>query len=530
MKHAALYLFAIALSAVACTTSRSAKGLPARRSNESSRPSTTGHTTNSSQAQLDYIQNYKEAAIAEMYRSGIPASIKLAQALLESASGTSELAQRANNHFGIKCASSSWTGPTYQKKDDDKDEKGDLKESCFRRYNNVAESYADHTAFLRDPRKYNRYGFLFNLDRTDYKGWAKGLQSSGYATSRDYADRLIGLIERLRLYEYDQPGAGAGVDPVSNPGPNQVGTNRPRQIGDDPAGQPSRPAPDGGVVEVRQRVGRVNDVKVVLSQPGETLEDIARAYNLRTEQVVSYNDRGYAPRAPLPENTKVFIQNKKERYHGRTTFHYVREGQTMFEIAQQYGIELAALLKRNKLRRGQEPAVGEGIRLKGSPAKNEVITLRDTAVDPLPTAPAPPVRPGSVVADNDELFDVTQGGTSSGPTSSSNPNSTPQPNRPGGTTTSPARPATTGATYPPVDPTPATSPGGQPTTTTPGYPPANPTTTYPTRPASGEYYTVGRGDTLYSLARRFNTTVADLRRLNGLSNDAIQVGQQLRVR
>jgi hypothetical protein len=121
-------------------------------------------------AQLAYIEKYKDVAIAEMKRSGIPASIIMAQAMLESASGLSELSQKANNHFGLKCTSQ-WTGATFQRKDDDRDSAGSVVESCFRRYNNVAESYADHGEFIRDRRQSHRYGFLFELDRTDYKSW-----------------------------------------------------------------------------------------------------------------------------------------------------------------------------------------------------------------------------------------------------------------------------------------------------------------------------------------------------------------------
>ncbi len=117
------------------------------------------YKSNSRAAQLDYIQKYNEVAVVEMNRSGIPASIILAQALLESGSGLSEVARKANNHFGIKCTNQ-WTGATFRKKDDDRDSTGSLVESCFRRYNNVAESYADHGDFIRDPRSSYRYGFL----------------------------------------------------------------------------------------------------------------------------------------------------------------------------------------------------------------------------------------------------------------------------------------------------------------------------------------------------------------------------------
>jgi flagellum-specific peptidoglycan hydrolase FlgJ len=152
--------------------------------------------------QEDYIKKYKKVAVAEMNRGGIPASIILAQAMLESASGSSELARKANNHFGLKCTDE-WTGGTFRSKDDERNPNGSLVDSCFRRYNNVAESYADHSEFIS---QYRRYGFLFNLDRTDYKGWARGLQSAGYATSPQYSHGLIELIERHRLYQYDRAG------------------------------------------------------------------------------------------------------------------------------------------------------------------------------------------------------------------------------------------------------------------------------------------------------------------------------------
>ena len=146
-----------------------------------------------------YIERYQELAIAEMVRSGIPASIKLAQALHESQSGTSPLAQQANNHFGIKCKSW-WTGEKYFHKDDDFNRKGELIKSCFRSYNSVVESYLDHTDFLMYR---SRYESLFDIPRTDYKTWARQLQQLGYATDPNYANKLIRLIESLELYKYD---------------------------------------------------------------------------------------------------------------------------------------------------------------------------------------------------------------------------------------------------------------------------------------------------------------------------------------
>ncbi len=146
-----------------------------------------------------YVQTYKDVAIIEMHRRGVPASIKLAQAILESRSGTSTFALSSNNHFGIKCKKH-WQGETYYQKDDDKDEQGNLLESCFRSYDRVLESYVDHSNFLAQRENYTS---LFFLSRTDYKGWAHGLKRCGYATDPQYAEKLISIIEREDLAQYD---------------------------------------------------------------------------------------------------------------------------------------------------------------------------------------------------------------------------------------------------------------------------------------------------------------------------------------
>lgn len=150
-------------------------------------------------AQLEYIETYKEIAIAEMHRTGIPASITLGQAVHESQWGTSWLASNSNNHFGIKCKSY-WKGMTFYHKDDDYDKNNNLIESCFRKYDTVLESYVDRSNFLKES---SRYAELFTYERNDYKSWARGLQNCGYATDSNYANSLIRIIEELDLYEYD---------------------------------------------------------------------------------------------------------------------------------------------------------------------------------------------------------------------------------------------------------------------------------------------------------------------------------------
>ncbi len=149
---------------------------------------------------LDYINEYKDIAIAEMYRTGIPASIILAQGLLESQAGTSDLAKNANNHFGIKCKSY-WQGNTYFHKDDDYDKNGNLIKSCFRYYDSPIESYVDHSNFLMQSPNYSG---LFELPKEDFAAWAWGLKKSGYATDKSYAVKLIKLIQEFELYKYDK--------------------------------------------------------------------------------------------------------------------------------------------------------------------------------------------------------------------------------------------------------------------------------------------------------------------------------------
>jgi len=146
-----------------------------------------------------YIEDHKDLAVVEMHRKGIPASIKLAQAILESGSGTSSFALSTNNHFGIKCKSY-WKGNTYYHHDDDYNDNGELMKSCFRSYERVSDSYVDHSNFISGR---SHYAPLFFLEREDYKGWARGLQKYGYATDSQYAKKLISIIEREKLYHYD---------------------------------------------------------------------------------------------------------------------------------------------------------------------------------------------------------------------------------------------------------------------------------------------------------------------------------------
>lgn len=534
-------LFAVLLGLASCDTFRPA-GTP-RGTAPNSKVAPAMYT--SSDRNVDYVTNFKNSAIMEMERGGVPASIILAQGILESGAGSSDLAQSANNHFGIKC-SSNWNGSTYYKKDDDRDASGNLKESCFRKYKDVSESFHDHAEFLRDPKKYNRYGFLFNLSKTDYKGWARGLQSAGYATNPTYSDQLVNLIERYELYKYDQQ-ASAGTPPGTGTNPNGTPT------------QPSLPVitPNGPEVPAAQRIGRVNDVKVVLSRNGESLSDISNVFNLNTDKVVNYNDHGYTPGFRLKENTRIFIQPKKDKWRGRTAEHFVREGQTMFDISQIYGVKLDKLINRNNMQKGEEPAINEKVCLRGTRERNNVIQLRNLALDPVKTDPAvnPPVnpmpnRPVTTDSGNGEELPFEIGGdpqpakpstpTQPGKPSTTwptNPSTTPQPpaNNGWGTPTTPTNPPTgNGWGSTPNSPTQPTNPDGWgPTPTNPPPTPGGwtkPTTpTTPTVPADG-FHTVVKGDTLFNISRRYNQTPLKIKQLNNMTDDVVKIGQRLRVK
>ena len=449
-----------------------------------------------------YVDRYVEAAVLEMQSGGVPASIILAQGILESGAGTSTLAMEANNHFGVKCGSD-WKGETYYKKDDDPGL------SCFRKYNSVSESYYDHGNFLRNPKKASIYGFLFELDPTDYEGWARGLQSAGYATAKDYSEKLINLIERYRLYEYDKPSFVANNKPgqpvpVTPPPTTYPGANPNTYPGTTPV-QPNVVPPPA------DRIGRVNEVKLLLSAEGESISGIAKAMQMKPEDVVRYNENKYGVTQRLSANQRIYVQAKKSSWKGRATYHFVQDNQTMFEISQLYGVTLEKLYERNKMTPSQEPLSGEKIRLKGSPLSGESVALRN----PGPTT-------------------TSQPNTTSVPANNTVPPST-EPEEflfeeeavPVAEQVKPipARPATTDVPYP-NDPIPASA-----TTTKP----ADATTTKPApttqKPADGTvYHDIMKGDTLFSIARKYNTTVTNIKKWNNMPDDTVKVGQKLRVK
>lgn len=375
-------------------------------------------------AHSGYISKYSDIAVREMKRTGIPASIKMAQAILESGGGTSQLSRKANNHFGIKCGSN-WKGAKYFKKDDDR-RNGRLVNSCFRKYSNPEESFVAHSEFL----KKDRYQALFKLKPTDYKGWARGLQKAGYATSKTYSSKLIRLIEDNKLYKLD-----SGKRP-----------------------QPTRP-PLEDVEEEAELIAGImanNDIKAIQWDGQETIKSMAKRTNLSQRAIKKYND--IKKSTELKSGQFIYLQPKRKRYRGKSKYHFVANGnETMYDISQKYGVWLDELYKKNLMRPGQEPAKGARVSLKKK--SKERPKLRGN-------------------------------------------NNT--------------QPATKPATKPPVSRKPATKPAKKPEKPN-------------SRKDEKVIHNVQSGETLYSISRKYNVSVDQIKAWNKLDSNLIKVGQPLIV-
>lgn len=314
-----------------------------------------------------YVDKYSLLAIQEMERTGIPASIKLGQAVLESRYGTSTLARKANNHFGIKCGGR-WKGGTYYLKDDDY-VAGKLVPSCFRSYMSTEESFVAHSNFLISNA---RYAGLFSIKKSNYKAWAKGLKKAGYATANHYHKSLIRIIEDMELHRYDKM-SSSGLSPVyitDEPDPivdTQPGDGT-RPI---PVPPPNGPAPDVNNSSLTRplKVLSNNDVKYVITSNGTTLEQLAKDLKMPAKWLLSYNDHLSAATQELEAGEWVYIQPKRKNFRGRQRYHEVSNFDDMFSISQRYGINLKALYERNQMTVGTEPSIGSKIKLRGGKVK-----------------------------------------------------------------------------------------------------------------------------------------------------------------
>ena len=266
----------------------------------------------------DYIRRYRTIAVDEMKRHRIPASITLAQGLLESGAGMSTLARQSNNHFGIKCGRG-WRGRTVRHDDDRRNE-------CFRAYRNVKDSYEDHSKFLCGNQ---RYASLFRLKITDYKGWAYGLKKAGYATNPRYAQQLIGIIELYRLDRYDKKGGLKEAERFSNPHDSYM----------------------------------ANGLVYIVARPGDSFKALSKELGISSRKLRTYNE--------LPKDYRfcggeiIYLEKKNTRAQKGFVIHKVKAGDSMYSISQTYGIRLKYLYKMNKMKVDADmPVVGTIMRVR----------------------------------------------------------------------------------------------------------------------------------------------------------------------
>lgn len=298
----------------------------------------------------EYIARWSKIAVEHQEKYGIPASITLAQGILESNNGNGRLAVEANNHFGIKCKKD-WTGPSISHDDDAVGE-------CFRKYHSAEESFEDHANYI-DTQP--RYDSLFRHSETDYAAWARGLKAAGYATDPQYAEKLIRIIEENKLYIYDRGGNAldervAEVEKVDS----QVRREQPTT---QPTGE--------GVVDIDNytvtvnphhgyAVQMVNGVEYVVPKAGDTYEKIASLFDVPVKKLYKFNDVAFG--AALGEGERVFLQRKQKQYIGSELYHTAEEDETLREVAQRYGVRVAKLATLNRL--SSDAALHEGQHVK----------------------------------------------------------------------------------------------------------------------------------------------------------------------
>ena len=313
---------------------------------------------------LEYINTYKELAIQEMIRTGVPASIKLAQGIHETEAGNSVLVKKSNNHFGIKCKTG-WEGMSVRHTDDRPNE-------CFRKYSTPEDSYKDHSDFLKSS---SRYASLFLLDPTDYKDWAYGLKKAGYATNPRYAQAIIKLIEDYHLQDYSLIALGK-----MKQGEEFWAKNSP---GDDNSGAAEElvveiPAEDAVVMEPEEEVVirskrnteqikvkpespvypsgefKLNETRVIYAKSGTSYLVIANQYNVPLFRIFEFNDM--KPEEFVAKDQLIFLMRKRKVSHNE--LHTVLEGETLHDIAQTEALRIESLVEYNSLKKGTKPVPG----------------------------------------------------------------------------------------------------------------------------------------------------------------------------
>jgi len=296
----------------------------------------------------DYVNSYKDIAVTEMKRTGIPASITLAQGIIESDCGHSTLAREANNHFGIKCHDD-WTGPTIRHNDNKRNE-------CFRKYSRVEESFYDHSDFLKSV---SRYSFLFNFNSTDYKAWAHGLKKAGYATNPDYANMLIRTIEENNLWYFDRGYVAAILPPQTN---DTIKGPLTSHSADSIKKTFKSPGGNMAVLAHTPRIMENNRIQYIVVKDGDTREKLENEFQLLKWELPKYNE--LKNDFLLTPGQILYLQPKRDKAEPGKEYYNTMEGDTMYLISQRYGIKLKRLYEMNRMSDGTEPEAGKKIWLR----------------------------------------------------------------------------------------------------------------------------------------------------------------------
>lgn len=487
---------------------------------------------------ITYIKQYKDIAIAEMNRTGIPASITLAQGIHESGWGKSFLAQNTNNHFGIKCKKE-WTGKTFRYTDDAPNE-------CFRVYDKVEDSYRDHSDFLKSR---SWYASLFLLNKGDYKGWAYGLKKAGYATNPKYPEILIKMIEDFQLAAFDK---GQNPSYINNNTSPNIKEEEEYNVTDSmqidaqktvieekktevvaPVKPITQVPPPQAVTtkKIIKNVFKVNNCKAVkiYTNRGETLDLIGNVLNIEKEDLLAYND--LTDEYELKDGQTIFIQEKKKSNKEEETYK-VKPEDNLWSISQKKGVRLSALLKMNKLEAGEEPAAKETLVLKGKVKEKPKLRSIQKETSPGNTLASAPKKTiaDTVLRARDTIYPTIKEETKLSVDSNKilgwesdtklleEPKVAPMPVKDTAVQVTPVAKEIT-ATAAPITNTPRETPTVYPKVIDYNSLPKSTTGTH----------TVIKGDTMYNIAKRYNISIAQIMEWNNLSDQSIKLGQVLKI-
>lgn len=484
----------------------------------------------------DYINRYKNIAIQQMVSTDIPASITLAQAILHTSVGTNTLAIQANNHFSLTC-SESWDGEVlYRFKDNSP--------VCYKVFSSPAESFLEHTTWLANNTQFEN---LFYIEPTNYKRWARGLEAMGYSTASKYADQLVQIIELYELYELDKEKDTFSDAPLANTEANEV------------------------VYSSKDDVYYVNDLKAVVARNNETPLELAARMQIPLRKVLKYNDIDLVD--GFYSGQYVYLEKKKSKFSGEKLTHKVETKDNIYLIAQTYGIRLSKLRRLNKLKEGEEPAIGQEIALQEKVKEKPVLRSPNFKPQPAveevieePTKPpvriiTPPisVKPDVPVLNNTNPNTTANNSNSNNTTVVENGNVTDKEiiyvypddpgyegeveivgNNPTTANTQPAQPTTQPTTtrpgtIPRTSPRPPTKRIITNTSTAADEMPQNTTTAPTVTPATpvtvpANVHVVVKGETLYGISKKYNLPVQRLKDLNGLVENTIEINQWLKVK